>query len=591
MSNPYPTKTNIGSRLMNLVLRKRKVPEGSFLDLGGVHLPLSPNLQRGNLLASGSADSGLTSGVVIPMIDRLIAEYGNSTARIGGLIIDPEGGCADQVAYFMAQAGRNPVEELVCLRPTSDLPLVRFRDPASGKCYFVNGQPTSPTARSEAARLIERGQAGVPKRERINPEICSRHERDSSAAIPVLRNLRCRVTSEDVRYLGWRFTNDSRSTLVENSATGEGATRPAPTELVFEDMIRRPLGERFNPGASAAMPAEVYADMICDVFFPPTGRGPVFAKVKPAIVAACRLCSLTGRTPSLSELCRLLVNDTLLGERLEQVRLLPGAKSAGSRAAVGAELSRFFAEWTGLDSRSRHDLVALFTNAFGAFVTNEALARTFCGEPTFDFAGVLNTGKIVVADLSRGPDPRALGALLEADFQRTVRARRVSSTLNRSRMLLNVVPLWSYLPASGRGALPGGFIREGAQTGAFNLLTAGGAEDPWVPGDQPLIEAALAPVANFVWLRCDHPAWNAVAAKLHGRCQPGDFAGLDPWDAVVRAQTGPAGRSRDAAVSLTPSPATAPEIQAKIAEFMRDFMRDWIERGLKKQRISVASLG
>jgi len=575
---------------MHIVFRKRKAPEGSFLDLGGVCIPLSPDLQRGGLMASGSAGSGLTSGVVIPVIDRLIREHRSSTNSIGGLIIDPEGGRVDEVAYFMVQAGRDPAEELICLRYSSDVPLVRFRDPASGSCYFVNGQPTSPATRSEAGLLIEKGQAGVPRKERINPEICSRHERDSSAAIPVLRNLRCRVAGDDVRYLGWRFTDNSRATLVRHSDAGAGSTRPAPKELLFEDMIRRPLGERFNPGANATLPAEAYADMICDAFFPGAGRGPVFARVRPAIVAATRLCSLAGQTPSINELCRLLVNESLLGERLAELRGRLASKASGPGAATGNELSRFFAEWAGLDVRARNEVVALLTNAFGAFVTNESLARTLCGEPTFDFAGVINAGKIVVADLSRGPDPTALGALLEADFQRTARARRASPTLNRGRMLLNVVPLWSYLPVSGGGSLPGGFVREGFQTGVFNILTAGAPEDSPGPRDQALIEETLASVSNFAWLRCDNAVWNAVAARVHGGCRPEDFAGLDPLEAMVRTKGAPAGPSRHNAVHLTPSPATSAETQAKIAQVMRDVMRHWIERALGKQRITVESL-
>ncbi len=590
MSNLSRSRSTLGSRLMRLVLRKRRVPEGSFLDLGGVHVPLVPDLQRGNLVASGGPDSGLTAAVIVPVIGRLIAEYGSAAGRIAGLIIDPEGGRVDEVAYFMAQAGRDPVEELVCLRYSSDVPLARFRDPASGSAYLVNAQPTSSAARSEAGRLIEKGQVGVPKRERINPEVCSRHERDSSAAIPVLRNLRCRVAGDDVRYLGWRFTGDARSTLVQVSAAGRGSARPAPKELVFEDVIRRPIGERYNPGAGGAERPEAYAELICDAFFPGTGHGSAFARVKPAIAAASRLSALTGQIPSISELCRLLVNDSLLRERLDQVREVPAAKASGLGPAAGVELTRFFTEWMALDARTRRDLVALITNAFGAFVTNETLARTFCGGSTFDFAGVLNAGKIVVADLSRGPDPRALGALLEADFQRTARARRVSPTLNRSRMLLNVIPLWAYLPVSGGGSLPGGFLREGAQTGAFNVLTAGTPEDPLGPDHQPLIDATLALVSNFVSLRCDHPAWNAVAARVHGGSRPGDFAELGPLEAMVRAKADPAGRPRSAIVRLAPDPATAPETGLKIAEFMRDFMRDWIERAFRQQRVSVESL-
>ena len=470
---------------MNLVIRRRSVPDGPCLDLGGVAISFA-DLQRGGLVASGSPGSGLTSGVIVPVIERLISGYGNATERIGGLVIDAEGNLLDQIAYAMARAGRNPVEELVCLRHSSDVPLARFRDPASGCMYLVNGQPSSPAGRSEAGRLIEKGQAGVPAKERLHPEICARHERDSSAALPVLRNIKCRVAGDDVRYLGWRFADNSRASIVRKHGLGDKVARAAPKELMFEDVVRRPLGERFNPAGNASVSAEAYAGMVCDAFFPAAERGPAFAWVKAAIVAASCLCSLTGRTPSLSELCRLLVNEGMIAERLEALRGTAAPKGAERDADAVAELARFFAEWAGLDSRLRHDLVAQFTNTFGGFVTNDTLARTFCGDPTFDFASVFNAGKIVVADVSHEPAMRPIAALIEADFQRAALARSAAAAAGPGRMLLHVVPLWAQLPITGGGrAGPNDFLSEGQRTGVFNVLTVEPSDDALGRGTAP----------------------------------------------------------------------------------------------------------
>ena len=58
----------------------------------------------------------------------------------------------------------------------------------------------------------------------------------------------------------------------------------------------------------------------------------------------------------------------------------------------------------------------------------------------------------------------------------------------------------------------------------------------------------------------------------------------------MRTNAIPGGATRNTTVRLKPGSAASADSKAAIADFMRDFMRDWIEQALKTQRISVESL-
>ena len=239
----------------------QKPKEKAVISLGGMRFDETALFS--NLIAFGAEGSGKTASVVYPILDSVTRLYNNEDptapdAKWGGLVLDSTEDLHQTLIYLMQKHGRDPLTDLVVLRPEVDYRVLELEETTTGKHFFVSC--TGSGLESECDRVLAR--ATGPKdvlgqdsrgnkvlllsnggQESLSSALFSAGGKFRSPEIhQLLSRLEFDLDGLQVRWLGWREFIPGELTRVRSTqnrqpevATNEGTpiTTQAPKRLRY----------------------------------------------------------------------------------------------------------------------------------------------------------------------------------------------------------------------------------------------------------------------------------------------------------------------------------------------------------------------
>lgn len=525
-----------------------------------------------NVLITGTIGTGKTSTAIYPLLDQVFMKYcheaesfeGDPFLKLGGLSLDVKGEFYEAVLWFGHAARRNIVEDIVVIRPSVYIPVVKFQDPETKRYFYLSALETSKG--SEIKRLFtnETDAEGNPL-----PIDMFSWERDRLE--PFEEHLRQKVlfdvSNRKLFFCGWRWDGDKLVRVARTpmygkleymvDADGNNIVIDPPQTLRYCEVVSVDNGLRYNlvnPRLSAAENAKRLTDIgkLVDAK-EGSGDNPYFEKASRRHIAMCiegwRLVEkkqqISGpdimRITSQAEECtRFKTQLKALKEKLEDD--LSKSKKRGekrelaNRARKVKDIEAYFADtWETLEPKTKSITKSVVEQMFGDFLTDSELQESFCSPATFSFEQCIQEGKFfcfVVPSKYEGL-AKVMGTTLKSDFQSTMLGRPSTARMNQSRVQLLVIDECHKYAVAGGSSGNGdeNFQSLSRQSRVMNVhATQSDASLTSVIGKDKA-DVYLQSYGGRCWFQNSDPATNERAATMCGKVlkeiedlQSGDFS-------------------------------------------------------------------
>lgn len=331
----------------------------------------------------------------------------------------------------------------------------------------------------------------------------------------------------------------------------------------------------------------------------------------------------------LSRELKALVNVSA-AKKQEQATIRDADKAAEIQTRVIDPLtalnSYFVGEWTNLDQKLKGTIKTVVSNTFQNFVTDPGLKETFSSRPTFNFDDCAQKGHLYcfVPGTKYEPLAKPIGTGLKIDFQASAMQRIQRADMNKARPLMNCTDEcwnWVVIGSSAVGDPP--FLAQCRQSRVLNLLATQNYDQFIQEIGREGTNGYLSCFGVYIWLQNFNEATNKLAETLMEPVKRAEYlttsGGQDLLDALnlkgepmriqmrmveqklfrysdfVRLRGSEAivfngyveDLCQDMAVrtELPKSYLTAEKTKPKIADFMREYSRGYLEQAVWKDRI------
>ena len=341
-----------------------------------------------NTMAFGSDKAAKAVSVIYPALNGITAVFKNKDdnredAKWGGLVLDPTGSLYESIIYILQRNGRNPVEDLLIVRPDSDDYLLQFEELSSKERFFVNAsggsEPEAEVVLATAVRskVVCAGATGNGKAIRLangqTEVLCARlFDKRKEFLRPevqtALAQLEFDVAGKSIRWLGWREQEGDCLARVINTRNGElrysdgrgneptRTIRPRRLRLVGVHALS---GHTFNLVPQAISSTEAAGWLVSVHSRRNRGDNPYWAAASEKHAAFCielfrQVHGSVYRQCSIQDLHRLVVEDSCLQEHVQKLKSVLPDKQASDEGALCRNLLEYFeGEWLPFDRESK----------------------------------------------------------------------------------------------------------------------------------------------------------------------------------------------------------------------------------------------
>jgi hypothetical protein len=580
---------SIISNVAGMVRASSQEPkERTIISLGG--MKFNETALFHNLIAFGAEESGKTASVVYPILDSVTRLYNNEDptapdAKWGGLVLDSTQDLQQILIYLMQKRGRDPLTDLVVLRPETDYRVLEFEETTTGKRFFVSW--TGSGSESECDLVLARatgskdvlGQDSRGDRVLLlsnggQESLCSALFSGSGKfRSPEIHQLLSRLEFDleglQVRWLGWREFVPGELTRVTSTqnrqpevATSEGTpiTTEAPKRLRYlgvhslhSGLAYRLIPNRLNSVEAAGRLVQA-AEAISDALRPENGYWlAVLEKHIGYCIELFRRVERFGcRQCGVSDVLRLTLDEDLLKEHLNKFETVIRQKQETGASDQEILLLRnlkdyFVEEWMTMNPANKRKITRSAERLFGQVTETTQVLPQICRRPEIDLTDCLSDGKVYVL-AAGGSHPDALklvGTCLKLDFQQAVMQRIQPGDLNKQRFLmLQAHDYQHFITTSGPSARAGGdekFLSVSRQNRVFNFMCVPGVSSLLSAQQQePKVAQLLACFGCRIFLRNLDQGTNELAKETGGQTAEGQsrfeasvFTEMEPLEAVV----------------------------------------------------------
>ena len=522
-----------------------------------------------NIIAFGPIGAGKTASVIYPVLNAITSRFkhenGNRTnAKWGGLVLDPTGSLHEGLIYTMQRNGRDPVEDLVVIRPDSDYCVLEFEERSTQERFFVDASGGSEpeaevvlasavgsevmtgdaTGRRNAIRLLH----GV--REVLGSVLINRGKDCARPEVQAeLSKLEFDVAGKSIRWLGWREQEGGRLVRVLHTVKGvpqyavEGdgqlMTRNTPQRLRLVG-VHAVNGLSFNLIPASASSVEAAGWLLSAPSATNRKDNPYWTAAAEKHCAFCielvrQVERPLGRECSIRDLHRLAIADSYVREQVDKLKQAMAEKEVnGETSDIRRGLLDYFeGEWLLLDAKAKGRIQNYLDNLLGDIGRNDCLARTFCQPSSVSFEDCLNQGKVVVAVLPSVSSAASLiGACLKRAFQAQVLQRTRDAAANKNRPLLFLGDEYQHFvsPAADER-----FLSVSRQTRILNLISVPATSSLLAAGyDEGQFKQFVECFGTLVFMTNLDKQTNELAEQMTGsRHDAACFTQLRPFEAVL----------------------------------------------------------
>jgi hypothetical protein len=535
------------------------------VSLGGVTFD-EPSLFN-NLIAFGVTGSGKRASVVYPILDSVTGLYNSEDskapdAKWGGFVLDARGDLHDAIIYTMQKHGRDPLNDLVVLRPDADCHVLELEETTTGERFFVSctGGASQPECDQVLARAA--GPEGVLSKDSRGHSVLllSNGDQESLSSLlfsacgkfrrPEIQRLLSRLEFDvdglQVRWLGWRELTQGRLTRVTNTenrkfqvaTVGQGIpiTTKTPKRLRYVGVHSINNGLTYNlipkdtPSTEAASRLMQAAEATSDAF---GSDNPYWPQASEKHIAHCielfrQVEGPVGHECSVNDIQRFTSDENHLKEYLSKLEVVIRRKqemgASDSEILLLRNLKDYFlCEWVPHDPVTKGNIARGVTHLFGDLTRTDQLLKTFCQPSRFGFEDCLSEGKVYILVPGAYPNSQMLiGACMKLDFQQTVRKRTQPGHVNKQRFLMFLADDYQFfITTSGGSGRAGGdekFLSVSRQTRVFNFICAQGVSSLLaVQKNENKVEDFLACFGSRIFLRNLDQKTNQLAEITGGR--------------------------------------------------------------------------